>query len=164
MRTLSIKLPNTISEMAPIFDKISRRWSNICFNSAGLVIKAGGSALAKTANTIKFTIDGALASKAAADCAALVGTVTAAFFNVFVFSVTAAGTFKTYAGTQATTLAGVVFPAIADGETVVGFIIVNPTGTGDFVGGTTALDDATVVPNVVYVNTPFPFIPGMETL
>jgi hypothetical protein len=103
-------------------------------------------------------------SKAAADCAALVGTVTNAKFNVFVFTVNASGTLVTYMGTEAATRAGVVWPTITDGEAVVGFIEVNPTGTGNFVGGTTALDDATVVPNVVYVNTPFPFIPGMETL
>ena len=79
--------------------------------------------------------------------------VTNAKFNVFVFTLNAAGTFHTYAGTQAATLAGVVFPTITDGEAVIGFLVVNPTGTGDFVGGTTALDDATVVPNVVYVNS-----------
>ena len=32
-------------------------------------------------------------------------------------------------------------------------MIINPTGTGNFVGNTTALDDVTVVPNAVYVNT-----------
>lgn len=134
------------------------------FNTAGLAIKAGGSAIVKTVNTIKAIIDGVLVSKAAADCAALVGTVTNAYFNVFVFTVNAAGTLTTYAGTQGTTRAAVLWPTITDGEAVVGFIEVNPTGTGNFVGGTTALDDATVVPNIVYVNTPFPFIPGMETL
>jgi hypothetical protein len=67
-------------------------------------------------------------------------------------------------GTEAATLGGVVFPTIADGSAVIGFVIVNPTGTGNFVGGTTELDDATVEPNAVYVNTPYPFLPGMETL
>jgi hypothetical protein len=85
--------------------------------------------------------------------AALAGTLTNAKFNVFVFTVNAAGTLKSYMGTEAATLGGVVFPTILDGETSLGFIIVNPTGTGNFVGGTTALDDGTVVPNVVYVNT-----------
>ena len=31
-------------------------------------------------------------------------------------------------------------------EVSIGFVIINPTGSGSFVGGTTALDDATVVP------------------
>lgn len=150
--------------MSALFDKIQRRLCNICFNSAGLAIKTGGSAIVKTANTIKFVVDGVLCSKAAADCAALVGTVTAAKFNVFVFTVNAAGTLVTYMGTEASTRAGVVWPTIADGEVMIGFIEVNPTGTGNFVGGTTALDDATVVPNVVYVNVTSAFIPGIETL
>jgi hypothetical protein len=163
-RTKSINFPNTESEMSALFDKIQRRLCNICFNSAGLAIKTGGSAIVKTANTIKFVVDGVLCSKAAADCAALVGTVTAAKFNVFVFTVNAAGTLVTYMGTEASTRAGVVWPTIADGEVMIGFIEVNPTGTGNFVGGTTALDDATVVPNVVYVNVTSAFIPGIETL
>lgn len=134
------------------------------FNTAGLAIKTGGSALAKSVNVIKYVVDGVYCSKAASDMAALSGTVTNAKFNVFVFTVNASGTLKSYMGTEGTTRAGVVWPTVADGEAVIGFVEINPTGTGDFVGGTTALDDATVVPNVVYVNTPFPFIPGMETL
>ncbi len=57
------------------------------------------------------------------------------------------------------TLGGVVFPTLAEGVVAIGFAIINPTGTGNFVGGTTALDDATVVPNAVYVNTVAPFFP-----
>lgn len=42
-------------------------------------------------------------------------------------------------------------------------MIINPTGTGDFVGGTTALDDATVVPNAVYLNGNIgPFDPSVR--
>src|ERR1044072_1343041 len=163
-RTRSFKFPNSFTEFEAPLDKLQRRQCNMVFNTAGLAIKTGGSAIVKTVSTINAIIDGVLVSKAAADCAALVGTVTNAKFNVFVFTVNASGTLTTYAGTQATTRAGVVWPTITDGEAVVGFIEVNPTGTGDFVGGTTALDDGTVVPNVVYVNTPFPFIPGMENL
>jgi hypothetical protein len=163
-RTRSFKFPNSLTEFETPLDKVQRRMCNIVFNTAGLAIKTGGSAIVKTVNTIKAVIDGVLVSKAAADCAALVGTVTNAKFNVFVFTVNAAGTLITYMGTEAATRAGVVWPTITDGEAVVGFIEVNPTGTGNFVGGTTALDDGTVIPGVVYVNTPFPFIPGLETL
>jgi len=42
---------------------------------------------------------------------------------------------------------------------MIGFAIINPTGTGNFVGGTTPLDDATVVPNAVYIDTPYPLDP-----
>jgi len=74
------------------------------------------------------------------------------------------GTVTATMGTEASTLAGVIMPALPNGDAMVGFVIVNPTGTGNFVGGTTDLDDATVVPNAVYVNTPFPFLPALETL
>lgn len=123
--------------------------------TAGLVIKAGGSTLVKTGATAYYAIvSGALVTKAAAtDMPALVGTVNNATFNVFVFTVNKAGTLATTMGTAASTLAGVKFPAIPTGVAVLGFIVVNPTGTGNFVGGTTALDDATVVPNVAYIST-----------
>jgi hypothetical protein len=152
-RNKSIVFPNTEGELSALFDKLQRAVTNKLLVSGALAIHGSASTLAKTAATAYVLIDGKLYSKAAADMPALVGTVTNADFNVFVFTMNAAGTLKTYAGTQATTLGGVVFPTVADGEASLGFIIVNPTGTGDFVGGTTALDDATVVPNVVYVNS-----------
>lgn len=138
---------------------MQRALTNKVLNTGGLAIKTGGSALAKTASTIYYLIDGVLCTKAAADMAALSGTVTNAKFNVFVFSVNAAGTLATQMGTEASTLGGVVFPAVADGYAPIGFVIINPTGTGNFVGGTTALDDGTVVPNAVYVNTLQSFFP-----
>src|SRR4051794_9017414 len=127
-RTKSIVFPNTESELSNLFDKLQRAITNVLLKSGGLAIKTGGSALVKTANTIHALVDGAQITKAAADCAALVGTVTNAKFNVFVFTVNAAGTFKTYMGTEAATYAGVVFPTILDGEVVVGYVSINPTG------------------------------------
>lgn len=153
-----------MTELETLFDKLQRRQANVVFNSAGLAIKAGASALAKSVNTLKYIVDGVFCSKAAADMAALSGTVTNAKFNVFVFTVDASGTLKSYMGTEGSTRAAVTWPTVSDGEVVLGFIEVNPTGTGNFVGGTTALDDATVAPNVVYVNVTSPFIPGIETL
>ena len=61
-------------------------------------------------------------------------------------------------GTAGATLGAAVFPTIAEGQVCIGFVIVNPTGTGDFTGGTTPLDDGTVVPNAAYVNTPCIFL------
>lgn len=154
------------AHMLEILGKFQRAFLNRLFNTGGLAIKAGGSALAKTVNTIKYCVDGNPASKAAADCAALSGSVTNAKFNVFVFCVNAAGSFSTLMGTEGTTLADVVFPTIATTLTVIGFVIINPTGTGAFVGGTTPLDDATVVPNAVYVDTVgvAPSLPAMVAL
>lgn len=131
---------------------------DVLLSTGGLAIKAGGGVLVKAATLCKALVNGVLISIAAnTDMAALSGTVTNAKFNVFVFSITSAGTTTTTMGTEGATLGAVVFPQVPADSAVIGFIIVNPTGTGNFVGGTTALDDATVVPNVVYVNTPYPF-------
>lgn len=138
--------------------------THVLLVSGALAIKAGGSALAKTVNTISYQINGVFYTKAAADMAALSGTVTNARFNVFCFYVDAAGTLTTRMGTEATTKAGIVFPAHVDGKVMIGYVIINPTGTGNFVGGTTPLDDATVVPNAVYVNTLGGFVPGIVSL
>ena len=163
-RTRSMKFPNTLTNLDTLMDKLQRGIGTKLLKSGGLAIKIGGSALAKTANAIYFLIDGKIYSKVAADMAALSGTVTNAKFNVFVFSVDNAGTLTTQMGTEAATIGGVVFPTIADGNVVIGFVVINPTGTGNFVGGTTALDDITVVPNAVYIDTPFTLAPGIEAI
>lgn len=123
------------------------------FNAGGLVIKAGGSALAKTANTVYGSIGPSLFSKAAADMAALSGSVANGKYNVFAFTVAADGTLATTMGTEGATLAAVVFPPIPSTVALLGFVVIHPTGTGAFVGGTTALDDGTVVPNAVFKDT-----------
>lgn len=163
-RTRSLNLPNTLLPWATIVDKIQRMVSNFLLNSGVLVIKAEGSKLAAFGTAINYMVDGKVFTAAGADCAALAGTVTADKFNVFVFSINSAGTMTTQMGTEAATLGGVVFPEVADGNVMIGFVIVNPTGTGNFVGGTTPLDDATVVPNAVYVNTPFPCFPEFAAI
>lgn len=122
------------------------------YNSAGLAIKTSSSALAKSANAVYANVGGTLVTKAAGDMPALSGTVTADAFNVFSFFIDAAGTLTTVMGTEGATLAEVVMPRSTSERALVGFVVINPTGTGNFVGGTTALDDGTVVPNAVYVN------------
>ncbi len=136
------------------FGDIADALSCQLYNTAGLVIKAGASALVKTGAAachgivkgVPFTI------AAATDMPALAGTVVNATFNVYVFDQDSAGTRTTTMGTAGATYAAVVFPKKAREKTRIGYVIINPTGTGNFVGGTTALDDATVVPNAVYVN------------
>lgn len=123
--------------------------------TGGLAIKTGSSPTVKTVTDVYYFIGGKIYKLAAGDMAALAGTVTNAYFNVFVFTVNAAGTVTTAMGTQATTLAGVVFPATPAASAVIGFVIINPTGSGNFVGGTSALDGATT-PNAVYINAVSP--------
>lgn len=121
-------------------------------NSGGLAIGSSSKPKVKIANTIYALLSGVIVKKTTAEIA-LAGTVTNAKFNVFVLSIKANGTVTATMGTEGATIGAVVFPAVPANEAVVGFVIVNPTGTGNFVGGTTDLDDATVVPNAVYVNT-----------
>lgn len=143
------------AKLSRILTGIYQRLNSACLTSAGLLIKAGSSAIAKTGTAaITLSSEGILMSiPASTDMPALAGTVTNAKFNVYVFSSDKTGTRTTTMGTEAATLAGVTFPTLLDTATIIGFIVVNPTGTGNFVGGTTALDDGTVVPNVVYNNT-----------
>jgi len=131
--------------------KVRDRQKTQIFNSAGLVI-AAGKKTANIANTIYGVANGVLFKKTTADCSALVGTVTNTNFNIFVFSIDSSGVVTTATGTQGSTLGAVVWPTIVASKAILGFVIVNPTGTGNFVGGTTDLDDATVAPNAVYVN------------
>lgn len=145
-------LPGAITSRREL-QLLTQSVSNLLFNSGALAIKAGGSALAKTVATVYGFIDGVLITEAAQDMPALSGTVTADAFNVFCFYLDSAGAVRSAMGTEGATLSDIVFPAINDDEACIGFVVINPTGTGDFVGGTTALDDATVVPNAAYVNT-----------
>jgi len=133
------------------------------FNSGGLVI-ATDTTQAQTANDVYYFIGGKLYALAASDMASLVGTVnnsgtTLDMINVFVFTVNAAGTVATTMGTEAAALEDVVFPDTPADEVVIGFVIIDlatGAGTGDFVGGTTDLDDGTVVPSAVYINATAP--------
>ena len=140
----------------PVFGQSNQNLVDILekhvMGSGGLAIKTGGSAVAKTASDVYYWIAGKIYKKAAGDMAALAGTVTAAKFNVFVFTVNAAGTVATAMGTEGATIDAIVFPATPAASAVIGFVIINPLGTGNFVGGTTALDDGTVTPTAVYIN------------
>ena len=144
----------------PIADRLSCQ----TLNTAALRIKGGSaSALAQSNAASCYSVKGTLVTKATTtDMAALVGTVTNAKFNVFVFFIDAAGTLTTAMGIEAATLALVQFPAIPENKTTIGFVIINPTGTGNFVGGTTVLDDGTVTPNAVFVNTLGAFDPSIQ--
>jgi len=164
MRTKSISFPNTQGELNTLFDKLQRAAITKLLNSGALAIHGSASALAKFANTIYFMIDGQVYSKTTLDCAALAGSVAHGAYNVFVFTVDAAGNLTTTIGTPGASLGAVVFPAITDGQVAIGFVIIHPTGTGSFVGGTANLDNDASTPNAVYVNTPFSFFPELATL
>lgn len=148
--------------MELILRPIADRLSTHSITSAGLVIKAAANVLVKAGSVWHGIANGKLLTKAAnTDMASLSGTVTNAKFNVFAFFVDSAGTLTSQMGTEGATLAAVVFPPIPEQKATIGYVVINPTGTGNFVGGTTALDDATVIPNAAYVNLTGPFDPSV---
>lgn len=128
-----------------VFKALGDRYSSVATTSAGLVIKAGTSTLAKTgatpfqgfANGVPVTI------AAATDMPALTGTITANKFNVYCFFIDSASTVTVAQGTEGATLAAVVFPPFPQGKALVGYLIITHSST--FTGGTTALDTATTV-------------------
>jgi hypothetical protein len=153
MRSKSINFPNTEGELSGLFDKLQRNLLNKILAKGTIAIHGASSPLAKMTNTLYAMVDSVVVKLAAADLPALVGTVVNGTFNVFVFTINASGTVKVYMGTAGATLAAMVFPTTLDGECPIGFVLVNPTGTGNFVGGATNLDDSTVVPNAVYFDS-----------
>lgn len=143
--------------LLPLFD----RESTTPLTSAGLLISATAT-LAKTGAADFYALANGILQKISAgtNMPALVGTVANATFNVFCFFVDSGGTVTAAMGTGGSTLAKVVFPPFPTQKALIGFLIVNPTGTGAFVGGTTALNDGTVVPNTVYISPTGGFDPA----
>lgn len=137
-----------------VINPIGDRMSTHSLTSAGLVIKAALSPTVKTGAAAYYAIvQGKLVTVAAAtDMPALVGTVTNAKFNVFAFFTDSAGTRTVAMGTEGATLAAVVLSAPPEGKATIGYVVINPTGAGNFVGGTTNLDDATVIPNAAFIS------------
>ncbi len=148
-----------------ILHPLLNRLRSATLSTAGLVIKAGGSTLAKTGSAVTHYIADGVKGRIAGstDMPALVGTVTNAAFNVFVFVVDKAGTVTVQMGTEGATEAAIKWPKLDQKKAIVGFIIINPTGTGNFVGGTTALDDGTVAPGAAYVSPVGAFDPAVLT-
>ena len=157
----SIMPPSSQWNLRKLFEPLFDGESTTPITSAGLAIHGAASAVVKTGSSDFYAIANGILVKIAAstDLPALSGTVVNATFNVFCFFVDSAGNKTSAMGTAGSTLAKIVFPQKPKQKAIIGFIIVNPTGTGNFVGGTTALDDGTVVPNVVYINVTGEFDP-----
>jgi hypothetical protein len=133
------------------------RNSSFALNTAGLAIKAGSSALAKTGAADCYLVaDGVLVKIAAAtDMPALTGLViTANSFNVACFFVDRAGTTSVLFGREATTIAGIKWPTFPERKALIGTLLITHSST--FTGGTTALDAATTV----YINSTAPYDPS----
>lgn len=124
------------------------RFSSCATSSAGLVIKAGGSALAKTGSAVTNLVANGtpVAIAASTDMPALTGIdITAAYFRIVCFFCDSAGTVTAAAGTEGATLAACTWPPFPAGKALVGFLTI--TYGSAFTGGTTPLDTATTTYN-----------------
>ena len=132
--------------LRPLFNAIADRMSSQATSTAGLVIKAGTSTLAKVgAAAFAGVANGVpVAIAAATDMPALTGiTITANRFNVVCFFIDSASVVTALAGSEGATLAAVKFPQFPDRKALVGYLVITHSST--FTGGTTALDTATTV-------------------
>ena len=130
-----------------ILGSMADRFSSCATSNAGLVIKAGGSALAKTGSAVtNLMANGSpVAIAASTDMPALTGTITAAYFNSYCFFIDSASVVTVAQGTEGATLAAVVHPPFPAGKALIGFLTITYAST--FTGGTTPLDTATTTYN-----------------
>lgn len=143
---IKIGAANDRETMATILQSSAAKVNTGAINSAGLVIKAGASTLAKTgAADCYLTVGGILVKIAAAtDMLALTGlTITAAKFNVACFFIDAAGAPSVLFGTEGASIATLKWPDFPINKALVGILLITHSST--FTGGTTFLDTATTV-------------------
>lgn len=139
-----------------LFRPLADRLSSQALLTAGLVIKAGGGVLTKIGAAAFYGVAGGslVTIAASTDMPSLTGiNITASNFNVVCFFIDSASVVTVAAGTQATTIGGVVFPQFPESKALVGFLLI--TNGSTFTGGTTALDTATTV----YFSPTGPFDP-----
>lgn len=137
---------NDREALVPVLQAIAAQVNTQALNSAGLVIKAGTSTLAKTgASDFYATVGGRLVKIAAStDMPALTGlTITANRFNVACFFVDASGATSVLFGTESAAIGTVKWPDFPIDKALIGFLLITHSST--FTGGTTALDTATTV-------------------
>lgn len=137
-----------------VLEKIYKRLGNVTLTTPNLTTATTNTKIKSQADYYGF-VGGILVKKAATDNLITLTTsanTTNAYFNVVVFTINSSGTITNRYGTQGSTLAAMTWPSLPSEEAVFGILLLNPTGTGDFVGGTTAMADATVVPNAVYIS------------
>lgn len=131
-----------------ILGSIADRYSSCAVSSAGLVIKAGGSALAKTGSAVTNLVANGVpvAIAGGTDMPALTGIDnTAAYYRIVCFFVDSAGTTSVAAGAEGATLAACTWPPFPAGKALIGFLTIYYASA--FTGGTTPLDTATTTYN-----------------
>lgn len=150
-----VELRTELTALRADVTALRTRLNSCTLSSAGLDIKAGSSAVVKAVSAFSALAGGTLVTKAAnTDMAALVGTLATAKSAAWAFYVDAAGTLTTSAKTaDAANAAAAIalLPAPPSDKAMIGFITVDNATGSNFVGGTTALDAASVT--TTYYNT-----------
>lgn len=138
--------------LAEVQAAISNQLASGVLEDPGLRIKGGSaSALAQAQNAFRAIAGGSLSEQTAnTDMPALSGTVANGEHGFWFFTVDSSGSLSTLTLATAANLGDITMPDFPDDEAIVGAVYVNPTGTGDFEGGTDDLDDGTVTPNAVF--------------
>lgn len=162
-RLLAITDKSLAYNLRLLLEPLFSRTRSCMLSTAGLVIKAVGSTLAKTgAITVHYIADGVKGRiLSATDMPALTGlNIATGKWNIIVFTVDKAGTVRAQIGKRdATTEAGIQWPELDQRRAIVGMIVIN-AATGAFTGGTTPLDDATLA--VQYISPIGSFDPSVK--
>jgi hypothetical protein len=125
---------------------LADRYNSVATSTAGLVITATSGTKVPKIGSVAFQGIAAgvpVTIAASTDMPALVGSITAAYYNVYCFFIDSASVVTSAMGTEGASLAAVKFPQFPTGKALVGYIIV--TYASAFVGGTTSLGTATTV-------------------
>jgi hypothetical protein len=161
------QVPDSRTEKAlrPLLTAILAAFGSAVITATTIAIATTTTAVRSSTTTCRYTVNGRTVLKAATDNLwTLAGTVVNGTFNVFVLYLDAAGNAAARMGQAGATLAAVKYPETPEGFCAVGMVTINPTGTGNFVGGTTPLGDVTVAPGAIYVPITGPFIPNANAL
>ncbi len=138
------QLGTLANELLTGWNYLVARLNSVVLSKAGLVIKAGSSAIVKAGSAFAAVVNGTIVRKAAnTDMAALAGTLANANSAAWAFYVDAAGTLTTSAKTaNAATHAAAIalLPTTPLDRALIGFIVVDNATGSNFVGGTTPLD------------------------
>lgn len=132
-----------------LLEPLYQRLRSVALSNAGLEISVTTTQV-RNGNLFHYIAEGIKRRITAdTDLPELEGTVANTKFNVFVFTVDKAGELYVQMGGEGDTEATIVWPALDQTRAIIGMIIINPT-SGNFVGGTTALNAAGL--NVDYIS------------
>lgn len=162
--TWRVRLGTFLRETVDRFNELLGARQRAMLTNPGLVINAGSSPLAKAGSAFAAVAAGTLVRKPANTAmSALVGTLATAKSALWAFYIDASGTITTSAKTaDAAThdAALALMPAVPSNVAMIGFIVVDNASGSNFVGGTTALDAASVTTTYYSCTGEAPWMPA----